>query len=115
MRRGQSTLEYVYMVGIFIVVLIAMGVYMKRGFHGKYRDLGDQIGSQYSPTDTTTITANRTISDTSSTSTSTVGKVYSTGGVSISTESQENNSQGTAEIHVNIKDTTGALTGIGEH
>lgn len=114
MRRGQATLEYVYFMGIFIVVLIAMGIYMKRGFQGKYRDLGEQIGSQYSPTNTTTITTNRTIADTSSTSTSTVGKVYSAGGVSISTENQENNSQGTAEIHITNRDTTGALTGMGE-
>jgi len=110
-RSGQSTLEYVYILGICIVALIAIGIYVSRGFQGKYRDLGSQIGSQYSPSSTASQLSNHTISDTYAISTSTVTKVYSTGGVSISTESQQSHTEGTAEIHTPLnRDVTGALT-----
>jgi uncharacterized protein (UPF0333 family) len=46
--RGQSTLEYVILAGFVVAALIAMGVYMKRGFQGKLRESTDQIGQQYS-------------------------------------------------------------------
>lgn len=51
--RGQSTLEYVILVGFVVAALIAMGVYMKRGFQGKLRESTDQVGQQYSPTHAT--------------------------------------------------------------
>lgn len=47
-KKGQSTLEYVILVGFVVSALIAMGVYMKRGFQGKLRESTDQIGGQYS-------------------------------------------------------------------
>jgi hypothetical protein len=46
--RGQGTLEYVILTGFVVAALIAMGVYMKRGFQGKLRESTDQIGGQYS-------------------------------------------------------------------
>jgi len=46
--RGQSTLEYVILIGFVVAALIAMGVYMKRGIQGKLRESTDQIGEQYS-------------------------------------------------------------------
>lgn len=49
MRRGQSTVEYLFLVGMAAAVLITIGVYMKRGYQGHVRDLGDRVGSQYSP------------------------------------------------------------------
>lgn len=49
MRRGQSTVEYLVLIGIAVAVLIIMGVYMQRGYQGHVRGLGDQVGSQYSP------------------------------------------------------------------
>ncbi len=49
MRRGQSTVEYLFLIGMAAAVLIGMGVYMKRGYQGHVRGLGDQVGSQYSP------------------------------------------------------------------
>ena len=49
MRRGQSTLEYICLIGILAAALFWMSVYMKRGFQGKVRGLADQIGEQYSP------------------------------------------------------------------
>ncbi|MFA5311068.1 MAG: hypothetical protein WC355_02010 [Candidatus Omnitrophota bacterium] len=47
-KRGQSTLEYVILIGFVVAALIAMGVYMKRGMQGRLRESTDQIGEQYS-------------------------------------------------------------------
>jgi uncharacterized protein (UPF0333 family) len=46
-KKGQSTLEYVILVGFVIAALIAMAIYMKRGVQGKLRESTDQIGEQY--------------------------------------------------------------------
>ena len=51
--RGQSTLEYVILAGFVVAALIAMGVYMKRGFQGRFKESTDQVGQQYSPGYTT--------------------------------------------------------------
>jgi len=51
--RGQSTLEYVILIGFVVAALIAMGFYMKRGFEGKLRESTDQVGEQYSSGNTT--------------------------------------------------------------
>ena len=51
--RGQSTLEYVILAGFVVAALIAMGVYMKRGFQGRLRESTDQVGQQYSAENTT--------------------------------------------------------------
>ena len=110
MRRGQATLEYVYLLGILIVVLITMGVYMKRGFQGKYRELGEQVGSQYSPDATASSSTNQFISDSTSTTTSTVTRVYSDSGVTTSAENQKNVTTGSSEMHSLGSDTTNALT-----
>lgn len=48
-NKGQSTLEYVILVGFVVSALIAMGIYMKRGFQGRLRESTDQVGVQYSP------------------------------------------------------------------
>lgn len=53
MRRGQTTLEYVCLIGIAAAALITMLVYMGRGFQGNVRSLSDQIGAgQYDPQNT---------------------------------------------------------------
>jgi hypothetical protein len=49
MRRAQSTIEYIMVIGVLAASLIAMGAYMKRGFHGNVRNMADQLGSQYEP------------------------------------------------------------------
>lgn len=51
--RGQSTLEYVILIGFVVAALIAMGVYMKRGIQGRLRESTDQVGEQYSAGNTT--------------------------------------------------------------
>ena len=64
--RGQSTLEYVILVGFVVAALIAMGFYMKRGFEGRLRESTDQVGQQYSAGNTNssyTTTTNMTQSE----------------------------------------------------
>ncbi len=51
--KGQSTLEYVILIGFVVAALIAMGVYMKRGVQGKLRESTDQVGEQYDAGKTT--------------------------------------------------------------
>ena len=51
--KGQSTLEYVILLGFVVAALIAMGVYMKRGIQGRLRQSTDQVGEQYSARETT--------------------------------------------------------------
>jgi uncharacterized protein (UPF0333 family) len=46
--KGQSTLEYVILLGFVVAALISMGIYMKRGFQGRLRESTDQVGGQYS-------------------------------------------------------------------
>ncbi|MDO8661643.1 MAG: hypothetical protein Q7K98_00260 [Candidatus Omnitrophota bacterium] len=58
--RGQSTLEYVILAGFVVAALIAMGVYMKRGFQGRLRESTDQVGQQYSAEHTTSTYTTRT-------------------------------------------------------
>ncbi len=58
--RGQSTLEYVILIGFVVAALIAMGVYMKRGIQGKLRESTDQVGEQYSAGNTTSTYVTKT-------------------------------------------------------
>ncbi|MFA5351448.1 MAG: hypothetical protein WC357_09015 [Candidatus Omnitrophota bacterium] len=78
--RGQSTLEYVILLGFVVAALIAMGVYMKRGFQGKLRESTDQIGEQYS--------AGNTTSEYTTTTDMQQNEVVSPGGVSTTTISK---------------------------
>jgi len=66
-RRAQSTLEYALLIGVIVAGLIAMQMYLKRGYQGKLRESTDQIGEQYSPdytTSKTTITKESTTQET---------------------------------------------------
>lgn len=49
-RRGQSTLEYTILIVIVIGAFIAMSMYVKRGFHGRWKSTVDDMGEQYDPT-----------------------------------------------------------------
>ena len=51
--RGQSTLEYVILIGFVVAALIALGVYKKRGIQGRLRSSTDQVGEQFSAGNTT--------------------------------------------------------------
>lgn len=66
-KRAQSTLEYALLIGVIVAGLIAMQMYLKRGYQGKLRESTDQIGDQYSPdytTSKTTITKESTTQET---------------------------------------------------
>ena len=47
-RTGQSAVEYAVMIAVVIAALLALNIYIKRGFMGRYRNYGDQAGSQFS-------------------------------------------------------------------
>jgi Flp pilus assembly pilin Flp len=49
MRKAQSTIEYIVIIGAFAAAVIAAGVYINRGFQGQVRGLADQMGEQYAP------------------------------------------------------------------
>ena len=66
-KRGQSTLEYALLIAVIVAGLIAMQVYLKRGYQGRLRESTDEIGEQYSPgytTGTTTTASSSTTRDT---------------------------------------------------
>ncbi len=66
-KNGQSTLEYAVLIVVIIAALVAMQVYLKRGVQGKLRESADQIGTQFSPGQTTgniTTTTGGTITET---------------------------------------------------
>ncbi|MFA5385844.1 MAG: hypothetical protein WC364_14510 [Eubacteriales bacterium] len=109
MLRGQSTLEYVYILAICIVALVGVSIYINRGFQGRYRDLGEQMGPQYSPTTTALRSTSEIFSDTTSTSTSKVKKLYSDFGVSVQTQSQENETSGWNRMITTTREGTGSL------
>lgn len=48
-QKGQSVLEYCVLIIIVIGVFIAMQVYIKRGFQGRWKDTVDDFGDQYDP------------------------------------------------------------------
>ncbi len=48
-NKAQSTLEYAILIGVIVAGLIAMQVYLKRGWQGKLKESADSMGSQFSP------------------------------------------------------------------
>jgi uncharacterized protein (UPF0333 family) len=66
-KRGQSTLEYAILVVVVIMALIAIQAYLKRGIQGRMRESADQIGEQFSPTDTSYNFTTRSHSNTTET------------------------------------------------
>ncbi len=52
-NRAQTTLEYAILIGVIVAGLIAMQVYLKRGFQGKLKESADSMGQQFSPGYTT--------------------------------------------------------------
>jgi len=68
MRRGQSTLDYILLIGVVAAGLIAMLVYIGRGHQGNLRSQADQLGAgQYVPGKTTISNSeNKTLTSTAS-------------------------------------------------
>lgn len=53
MRRGQSTLDYILLIGAVAAGIIVMLVYISRGHQGNLRSQADQLGAgQYAPGNT---------------------------------------------------------------
>jgi uncharacterized protein (UPF0333 family) len=52
-NKAQTTLEYAVLIGVIVAGLIAMQVYLKRGYQGKLRESADSMGEQFSPGQTT--------------------------------------------------------------
>lgn len=57
---AQSTIEYAVLIACIVAAVIGMQFYLRRGIQGRLRQGGDEIGQQYSATNTgsttTTIT-----------------------------------------------------------
>lgn len=54
MKKGQSTAEFVFLVGVVAAGLVAMLVYIGRGHQGNLRSQAEQLGAQqYEPGNTT--------------------------------------------------------------
>ena len=73
-RRAQTTLEYAVLIGVIVGGLVAMQIYLKRGWQGKLRDSADNMGGQFSPEHTEysyTTTSNTVSSETLNAGTST--------------------------------------------
>ena len=47
MRKAQSMLEYTILLMIIIAAFLAMQVYLKRGFQGRWKQAADGLGDQY--------------------------------------------------------------------
>jgi uncharacterized protein (UPF0333 family) len=62
-KKAQTTLEYAILIGVIVAGLIAMQVYLKRGYQGKLRASADDIGQQFSPERTTYIKNTNSNSD----------------------------------------------------
>ncbi|MDO8489127.1 MAG: hypothetical protein Q7S42_03340 [Candidatus Omnitrophota bacterium] len=81
MRRGQTTLDYILLIGAVAAGLIVMLVYISRGHQGNLRSQADQLSAgQYAPGNTTIINniENKTLASTAtsgSTTTVTHGNI----------------------------------------
>jgi uncharacterized protein (UPF0333 family) len=76
-NRAQSTLEYAILIGVIVAGLVAMQVYLKRGYQGKLRESADSMGEQFSPGQTTyqSTTSTRTSSSETAKEGSTVTEI----------------------------------------
>lgn len=64
-RKAQSTLEYAVIIGVVVGALIMMQVYVKRGLQGRMKQASDDIGDQFSPTQSqSTVITNSAVNST---------------------------------------------------
>ena len=106
MRRGTSTLEYLFLIAMAVAVLISIGAYMKRGYQGHIRSLGDQIGGQYSPSTATVNNQQQKIIHSTTISKSDTNTTYTdTGDVSSTTSSTKEDTD--ESISSNISESMG--------
>jgi hypothetical protein len=48
-KKGQTLLEYVFIIIVVIGAMIAVGNYFKRGMQGRWKEAVDGLGDQYDP------------------------------------------------------------------
>lgn len=65
-KKSQNILEYTTLFCVVISALLIMQVYLKRAYQGRLKQEADNLGQQYSPKHTTSLTvANTTVSSVS--------------------------------------------------
>jgi hypothetical protein len=52
MKKAQSTLEFAVVITCVVAALLAMQIYMKRSMEGGLKASADNLGEQFSPTNT---------------------------------------------------------------
>ena len=55
-KKAQSTLEFAVVIMCVVAALLAMQIYLKRGMQGRLRQAADELGSAYSPGNTSSDT-----------------------------------------------------------
>ncbi len=60
-RNAQSTIEYAAVIVFLTAALVAMQIYIKRGFQGRLKEAADELGEQYSAKTTTSMIAQNII------------------------------------------------------
>ena len=88
-RRGTFTFEYAVVIICIVAALIAMQIYLTRGFQGRFKQTADSIGEQYAPGSTTSDIL-QTFNSASTTVTNTTDRagITSSTAVSNSTDTQ---------------------------
>jgi len=89
-KKSLSILEYSALIAVIAFALIAMKVYLKRAFMGRYRSLSDEIGEQYDPS-ATNMTSTGVTNMTSSEYTAYDSSGDSVGSVTLSTVKTDTN------------------------
>ncbi len=56
LRSGQNLLEYGVFLALIIASLMIMQIYIKRGYQGRLKQEADQVGQQYAPKHTHSLT-----------------------------------------------------------
>lgn len=52
-KKASIMLEYAALFAVIAAALVAMSVYLRRSFQGRYREVADEISAQYEPGVTT--------------------------------------------------------------
>lgn len=112
MRRGQSTLEYIFFIAMLAAALIAMLVYMKRGFEGNWRQLSEQVGAgSYDPKNTTINNTETKHTEAKVTSSSTSTVTFGADGSSTTIDTSANTETGRATVDRSTSESVGNLSG----
>lgn len=63
-RSGQNLLEYGVFLALIIASLLIMQIYIKRSYQGRLKAEADQVGQQYAPKHTHSLSTVNSTSDT---------------------------------------------------